>query len=55
MERLCTTAQYFNCEPEKGHEETEKESEELQNHTQCNEDRPEWLDEQRLKDLKCMW
>lgn len=33
----------------------ERESEELQNHTQCNEDRPEWLNELSLKDLKCMW
>lgn len=31
MERLCTTAQYFNCEPGKGQEEKEKEREEQQN------------------------
>lgn len=32
MERLCTTAQYFNCEPGKGQEKKEKEREEQLNH-----------------------
>lgn len=31
MERLCTIAQYFNCEPGKGQEEKEKEREEQGN------------------------